>query len=72
LAEIKITTTNLPTELKSKLKVLSNIICISKNNNINFVFLECDANFHRLGQELKVTEENLKKDLRGTIHFLNI
>jgi hypothetical protein len=38
-----------------------------KNNflKINSVFLDCVANSDRIGQELKVAGENLKKDLRG-------
>jgi len=28
-------------------------------------FLECGANSTRLGKELRIAEENLKKDLRG-------
>ena len=31
----------------------------------NSFFLECEANSDRLGKELRIAEENLKKDLRG-------
>ncbi len=63
LAKTKITTGNLSTELKSKFHVESNFL---KNNwfKFNSVFLDCVANSNRLGQELKVAETNLKKDLR--------
>jgi hypothetical protein len=69
LAEIKITTANLSTELKSKLKFFLNVFFFFLNY-INFFFLECEANFQRIGQEekeLKVAEENLKKELEGKI-----
>jgi hypothetical protein len=43
-----------------------------KNNflKIDSVFLDCVANSDRLGQELKVTAENFKKDLRGKSNFV--
>ena len=31
----------------------------------NSYFLNCVANSDRLGKELRIAEENLKKDLRG-------
>ncbi len=39
-------------------------------SKLNFVFFDCAVNSNRIDQELKVAEENLKKDLRGTIFFL--
>jgi hypothetical protein len=37
---------------------------------LNFVFFNCVANSNQLRQDLKVTEENLKKDLRGKNNYV--
>ena len=64
LAKTKITTGNLSTELKSKSYEYWTKL---RKIEFNSVFLDCVANSDRLGQELKVTAENLKKGLRGKI-----
>jgi hypothetical protein len=45
-----------------------------KNNylKINSFFLDCVVNSDRLGQELKVTAENFKKDLRGKSNYVSL
>ncbi len=65
---MKITTRNLSTELKSKSYEYWTKL---RKIEFNSVFLDCVANSDRLGQELKVAETNLKKDLRGKKMFLN-
>ncbi len=70
LAKTKITTGNLSTELKSKFHVQSNFL---KSNFLKFIYffcLDCVVNLDRLSQELKVAEENLKKDFRSKNYFV--
>ena len=52
------------TELRSKYYVKTNIF-LKELFQFNSFFLECVAKSDRLGKELRIAEENLKKDLRG-------
>jgi hypothetical protein len=71
LAETKITTGKLSTELKSKIYVKTNKKKIIIFNLIRIPVVNSD----RLGKELRIAEENLKKDLRGKnklFHYLKL
>jgi len=68
--EMKIRAGNLSIEIKSKTDVKNSsfFFLILKVLDPNNVFY-CVANSLRLGHEIKVVDDNLKKELRGKIHF---
>ncbi len=64
LTEIKIRAGNLSIEIKSKTDV-----DFLLKYWIQIMFFYCVANSLRLGHEIKLADDNLKKELRGKIHF---